>query len=60
MKRILVMLGVRKSETETVALPETMVDDELIRLTRRKPKTEAEREFHAWLLGWKRKLESAK
>jgi hypothetical protein len=53
-KRILVMLGMGK-HSETMCLPETMIDAELARLTRCVPQTNAERQFHRWLVEWKEK-----
>ena len=39
---------------------ETVVDRELEALTKRAPRTQAEREFHKWLLIWKEKLLKAR
>jgi hypothetical protein len=58
MKRILVYLNfVGGAKYELRAIPETMVNEELLRLTRRMPQTQAEKAFHVWLLGWKKKIE---
>jgi len=35
---------------------EKLVDKELLHLTKRPPRTVAEKEFHKWLLSWKEKL----
>jgi hypothetical protein len=35
---------------------EKLVNKELLALTKRSPRTAAEREFHKWLLSWKEKL----
>jgi len=56
MRRILVMLGIGK-HSETMSVPETMVDAEIVRLTRCIPKTKAEQAFHDWLVDWKKQRE---
>ncbi len=56
LKHILVMLGIGK-HYETMSVPETMVDAEIVRLTRCTPQTKAEKEFHKWLVDWKQKQE---
>jgi hypothetical protein len=33
------------------------VDSVLVELTKRAPQTVAEKEFHKWIVGWKKKLE---
>lgn len=38
-------------------MTEKMVDAELQKLTKRAPRTTAEREFHKWLLMWQQKLQ---
>jgi hypothetical protein len=50
------MLGIGK-HYETMSVPETMVDAEIVRLTRCMPQTKAEKEFHKWLVDWKQKQE---
>jgi hypothetical protein len=37
-------------------MTEKMVDIELVKLTKRPPRTTAEKEFHKWLLSWREKL----
>ena len=37
-------------------MTEKMVDTELVKLTKRPPRTTAEKEFLKWLLAWKNKL----
>lgn len=59
MKRILVMLGIGK-HSETLSVPETMIDAELVRLTQRVPQTAAEKTFHSWLLMWREELQKSK
>ena len=41
---------------ETVT--EKVVNEELSKLTKRAPRTQAERAFYEWLLTWKKKLET--
>jgi len=41
------------TSTETVEVPLTMIDAEILRLTRCVPRTTAERAFHAWLITWR-------
>jgi hypothetical protein len=58
MRRILLYLNfVTPKKSDQYLMPETMVDSELLRLTKHVPRTAAEREFHRWLLGWKKRLE---
>lgn len=57
MKRILVYLNFVGSKSEQRVIPETLVNEELLRLTRRVPQTQAEKAFHVWLLTWKKKIE---
>lgn len=59
LKRILVMLGIGK-HYETMSVPETMVDAEIVRLTRCMPQTKAEKEFHKWLVRWCEDLQKSK
>jgi len=47
----LVIINGRKVE---VAVADTVIDEEIVRLTKRVPRTAAEKEFHKWLLEWKR------
>jgi hypothetical protein len=54
MKRILFMLGMNRHQSEVLPMPESTIDEELVRLTRRVPRTTAEKQFHAWLLAWKK------
>jgi hypothetical protein len=39
---------------------EKVVNDELGKLTKRPPRTQAEKNFHAWLLEWKDILDKAR
>jgi len=41
-------------------MTEKMIDQELIKLTKRAPRTQAERRFHQWLLEWKKKQHNIK
>ena len=41
-------------------MTEKLVNAELIKLTKRAPRTTAERAFHEWLLQWQQKLAKAK
>jgi hypothetical protein len=60
MKRILVYLNFVKGEkSEGRAVPEILVNEELTRLTRRTPQTQAEKAFHMWLQDWKEKIDRA-
>jgi len=54
--QLLILLGIKKrpGTGEVIVVPETMVDDALVTLTKRIPKTKAEREFHRWLSDWKK------
>ena len=61
MRRILVYLNfVTNKKSEQRAIPEAMVNEELTRLTRRTPQTEAEKAFHAWLLEWRSRLDNTR
>ena len=56
MRRIAVFLGFTSWGTsEQRAVPETMIDEEIVRLTSCVPKTAAEKAFHTWLIKWKDK-----
>jgi hypothetical protein len=57
MKRVLIYFGIGSTDTAKV-VPETLVDSVLVELTKRAPQTVAEKEFHKWLVEWKRKLDS--
>ncbi len=41
-------------------MTEKMIDQELIKLTKRAPRTQAERRFHQWLLEWKKRQDNIK
>ena len=57
MKRILMYLRITPpKKTVKIAVPETLVDEEIARLTRRVPRTQAEKAFHVWLTEWKNNL----
>ena len=43
------------TKTVQVAVPETLVDEEIARLTKCVPRTQAEKAFHIWLTEWKEK-----
>ena len=55
MKRALVYIGILSGPKKEVTA-EFMVDAEITKLTKRTPKTKAEREFHAWLTEYKTKI----
>ncbi len=59
MKRLLLYFSTGKhaEDRDLREVPSTMVDEELVRLTKRVPQTKAERAFHDWLVDWKKKLE---
>ena len=58
MKRVLVYLNfITDKKSDSRAIPETMVNEELVRLIRHVPRTVAEKAFHSWLLTWKEKLD---
>jgi hypothetical protein len=60
MKRILMYLRITTpTKTVQVAVPETLVDEEIARLTKCVPRTTAERAFSKWLLEWREKNERA-
>lgn len=61
MRRILVYLNfVTDKKSEQRVIPEVLVNEELTRLTRRTPQTEAEKAFHTWLLEWRNKLDNTR
>ena len=56
MKRILMYLRITTpTKTVQVAIPETLVDEEIARLTKCVPRTQAEKAFHIWLTEWRDK-----
>lgn len=55
MKRVLVFLRFVNGRVEEKALPETLVDEEIVRLTKKTPRTKAEKAFHAWLSEWSKR-----
>jgi hypothetical protein len=60
MRRILVYLNFVppiEAEPQTHNHVTVMVDAELVRLTKRVPRTNAEKEFHVWLSAWKKRNE---
>lgn len=53
MRRVLVFLRiVAGGRVEEKVLPETLVNEEIVRLTKKVPRTKAEQAFHAWLSDW--------
>ena len=52
MRRILVFFRSVNGKVEEKALPETLVKDEIVRLTKKIPRTKAEKAFHDWLSEW--------
>jgi hypothetical protein len=54
MKHILMYL--RITPKVEIPIPETLVDEELVRLTKIVPRTKAEKQFHAWLVQWKEQM----
>jgi hypothetical protein len=61
MKRILAYLNfVTPVKSEQHVIPEALVDEELVRLVKRVPRTKAEKQFHAWLVAWKAQLKENK
>ena len=61
MKRILMYLRITTpTKTVQVAVPETLVDEEIARLTKCVPRTQAEKAFHVWLTEWKEKNANTK
>lgn len=61
MKRILMYLRITTPKsTMKIAVPDTLVDEEIARLTRRVPQTQAERAFHAWLINWRNDVAKGK
>ena len=53
MRRILIFLRIVNGKVEEKALPETLVHEEIVRLTKKVPRTKAEKAFHAWLSDWR-------
>ena len=54
MKRVLMYLSVAlNGKVEKKALPETLVNEEIVRLTNKVPRTQAEKNFHDWLCEWR-------
>ena len=54
MKRMMVYLCVlANGRVEEKALPETLIDEEIVRLTKSRPRTQAELAFHDWLVQWR-------
>lgn len=54
MKRVLVFFrAVSNGRVEEKTLPKTLVDEEIVRLTRSTPRTQAELAFHGWLVQWR-------
>lgn len=51
MKRVWVFLRIGKRER--VIIPDRLIDEEIVRLTKRAPRTQAEKAFHAWLSEWR-------
>ena len=55
-KRLLMYLRITTPRrTVQLAVPETLVDEEIARLTKRVPRTQAEKAFHVWLTEWRDK-----
>lgn len=55
MRRMLVYFNFVATVDEPVAA-DILVDAELVKLTKRVPRTKAEKEFHVWLKQWKATL----
>jgi hypothetical protein len=61
MKRILMYLRITTpTKTVQVAVPETLVDEEIARLTKCVPQTQAEKAFHVWLVDWRNDIAKSK
>ncbi len=55
MKRVFALIGLLEIKEPKVT-HEEMIDAELVKLSRRTPRTKAEKQFHKWLIEWKATL----